>query len=335
MFERVLQELQRLQGPQKISIPIHPDTDGYIDKECPDEKCMFQFKVYDEDWKNIFYDDKVFCPMCRHEANSQSWFTTEQINEGKNKVREYIVGKINNAFHDDARNFNARQPRNSFLKLSMKFTGQRGVDYILPMASKEELELKIQCKECNARYAVIGSAFFCPCCGHNSAEETFANAVKKVEVKLNNLETIKESLLASVGKDDAEITCRSLIESGLNDCVVALQRFCEVSFTKKAPTIKVRFNAFQNIDAGSDYWKQAIGEGYSGWITSDEMNKLKILFQKRHLLAHTEGIVDQKYIDNSGDSSYKVGQRIVVRPEDVRVCLSVVTEIVRVLKTKL
>ncbi|MEP7374632.1 MAG: hypothetical protein ABI675_14655 [Chitinophagaceae bacterium] len=335
MFERVLQELQRLQGPQKISIPVHPDKDGYIDKECPDEKCMFQFKVHDEDWTNIFHDDKVFCPMCRHEANSKSWFTTEQLNEGKNKVREHFVGKINNAFLEEARNFNARQPRNSFLKLSMKFTGRRGVDYILPMTSKEEMELKIQCKECNARYAVIGSAFFCPCCGHNSAEETFSNAVKKIEAKLNNLQTIKESLLASVGKDDAEITCRSLIESGLNDCVVALQRFCEVSFVKKIPAIKVRFNSFQNIDAGSDYWKQAIGEGYSDWITSDEMNKLKILFQKRHLLAHTEGIVDQKYIDNSGDSSYKVGQRIVVRPEDVRVCLGVITEIVRVLKTKL
>jgi len=217
----------------------------------------------------------------------------------------------------------------------MKFTGKRGVDYILPMTSKEEMELKIQCKECNARYAVIGSAFFCPNCGHNSAEETFSNTVKKIEIKLNNLETIKDSLLASVGKDDAEITCRSLIESGLNDCVVALQRFCEVSFVKKAPAIKVRFNAFQNIDAGSDYWKQATGQGYSDWITQDEMNMLKILFQKRHLLAHTEGIVDQKYIDNSGDSSYRVGQRIVVRPEDVRTCLNIVTEIVKTLKTKL
>ncbi|MBN8878021.1 MAG: hypothetical protein J0I32_10780 [Sphingobacteriales bacterium] len=335
MFENVLQELRQMNGPQKISIPIHPDKDGYIDKECPDEKCMFQFKVHEEDWKNIFHDDKVFCPMCRHEANSQSWFTTEQINEGKNKVREYLVGKINNAFHEDARNFNARQSRNSFLKLSMKFTGKRGVDYILPMTSKEEMELKIQCKECNARYAVIGSAFFCPNCGHNSAEETFSNTVKKIEIKLNNLETIKDSLLASVGKDDAEITCRSLIESGLNDCVVALQRFCEVSFVKKAPAIKVRFNAFQNIDAGSDYWKQATGQGYSDWITQDEMNMLKILFQKRHLLAHTEGIVDQKYIDNSGDSSYRVGQRIVVRPEDVRTCLNIVTEIVKTLKTKL
>ena len=203
------------------------------------------------------------------------------------------------------------------------------------MASKDAMELKIQCKECNARYAVIGSAFFCPCCGHNSAEETFGNAVKKIEAKINNLDTIKESLLAAVGKDDAEITCRSLIESGLNDCVVALQRYCEVSFVKKEPTIKVRFNAFQNIDAGSDYWKQAIGESYPDWITQDEMKTLNILFQKRHLLAHTEGMVDQKYINNSGDTSYKIGQRIVVKPDDVNACLNIVIKIVSSLKTKL
>ena len=38
---------------------------------------------------------------------------------------------------------------------------------------------------------------------------------------------------------------------------------------------------------------------------------------KRHLLSHTDGIVDQKYIDRSFDKTDSVGQRIVVKEKDV------------------
>jgi hypothetical protein len=332
MFEKILQELQELEGLKHFSIPILPDQDGYIDKECPDEKCMFQFKVHDEDWTDLFENEKVFCPMCRHEANSKSWFTTEQINQGQQKVREHFVARISNALHEDARNFNARQSRNSFLKMSMRFTGSHGPDYILPLRSKEEMELKIQCQECNARYAVIGSAFFCPCCGHNSVEETFENAVKKIVAKIDNLDIVKEALVSSVGKDAAEITCRSLIETGLNDCVVAFQRYSEITFLKKGKGIKIRMNAFQNLNAGAALWLQAIGKTYTDWVTSSELQDLKVLFQKRHLLAHTEGFVDLKYIAESDDKSYKAGQRIVVRTNDVIHCLEIVKKIIAVLK---
>lgn len=92
-------------------------------------------------------------------------------------------------------------------------------------------------------------------------------------------------------------------------------------------------NAFQNLDAGSACWLQATGKNYSDWLTASELHDLKILFQKRHLLSHTEGIVDAKYIKDSGDNSYKAGQRIVVRTEDVVYCLSLVKKIITELKT--
>jgi len=334
MFEKILQELRQLQGTQNFSVPINSDKDGYTDKECPDTKCMFEFKVHEEDWRDLFNDEKVFCPMCRHEANAKSWFTTAQIEGAKQKALEYYQGRINNALHEDASNYNAKQPRNSFLKMSMKFTGSRGTGYILPLAAKEEMELKIKCKECRARYAVIGSGFFCPCCGHNSAEETLDNALKKIETKMANLELIRTSLL-SVSKDTAEITCRFLIETSLSDCVVAFQRFCEETFRKKYPTIKVYRNAFQNLDTGANLWQQHLGKSYPDWISSQEFSELQILFQKRHLFAHTEGIVDQDYIDNSTDKSYKLGQRIVLLHQDVVHCSELVKKIIVGLKSQL
>lgn len=48
---------------------------------------------------------------------------------------------------------------------------------------------------------------------------------------------------------------------------------------------------------------------------------VKVLYQKRHILAHNEGIVDQSYLTKSGDTSYKAGQRIVVAGHDVQTLL--------------
>lgn len=333
MFEKLLRELKDLEGTQRISIPINSDKDGYLDKECPNEECLFQFKVDEEDWKNLFQDEKVYCPLCRHEANSNSWWTKEQLDKAKNEVRSHIRSRFDKAFIEGARDFNSKQLRNSFVSMSISVTGTKPYHFILPIPSMEEMQLKIQCKECNSKYAVIGSAFFCPCCGHNSANETFDNSIKKIESKIKNISIIRIAI-EEISKDEAETTCRSLIETSLGECVVAFQRFCEVTFLTKSPNTKLKFNAFQNLEVGGQYWKDLFNESYFDWLTKQEYLDLNELFQKRHLLSHTEGIVDQKYIEKSGDNIYKVGQRIVIKENDVKRLTKLITKLVETLRQK-
>lgn len=333
MFDKLIKELEKLKRLKSVSVPVEADKDGYFDRECPNEECLFQFKVDEQDWENLFKDEQVFCPLCRHEAAAKSWWTKEQLELGKEQVTKHIRGVIDKAIVDDARNFNSKQNRNSFIGMSVKVSGTKPYHYILPIPSKDEMQLKIQCKECKTKYAVIGSAFFCPCCGHNSADETFDNSLKKIESKIKNLKVIRTAV-ESVSKDEAETTCRSLIETSLSECVVAFQRFCEVTFSKKSPTTKLKFNAFQNLEVGGQYWKDLVNESYSDWLTAEAFTELNELFQKRHLLSHTEGIVDQKYIDKSGAKTYKVGQRIVVKEGDVLTLIKLIKTIVDTLRQK-
>jgi hypothetical protein len=81
---------------------------------------------------------------------------------------------------------------------------------------------------------------------------------------------------------------------------------------------KAPFNVLQRLDDGSELWKQVCSKGYEDWLDRTELCALKILFQKRHILVHNEGIVDDKYIKRSGDSTYRIGQRIVVTGLDIR-----------------
>ena len=333
MFERLIRELKELEQTKHISIPIETDKDGYLDKECPNQDCLFQFKVDVCDWDKLFNKEKVYCPLCRHEAKSDSWFTTEQIEKAKEQAIKQIRGRIGKALEQGARDFNSNQPRNSFIKISMKVSGTKPMHYILPVQANEEMQLKIQCKVCNAKYAVIGSAFFCPCCGHNSAEETFDNSIIKIQNKIKNLPLIRQAV-EQISKDEAETTCRSIIETSLGECVVAFQRFCEVTYNMKAPGKSIKFNAFQNIDIGATYWKELLGETYNDWLPYAELKSLNLLFQKRHLLAHTEGIVDQKYLDKSGDNSYKFGQRIVIKERDVNELINLINKLANIIRQK-
>lgn len=313
MFDDVLRSLKKM-NQQTISIPLEADEKGYLDKQCPSKDCEFQFKVNSDDWTHLVKDEAVWCPMCRHEAPAKEWYTIAQVEHAKKQALKVLKGQIHNALVSGAETFNRRQPKNSFISMSMKVSGNRVSTTVIPASAAEAMQLEIQCEECQARYAVIGSAFFCPACGHNSVVRTYTDALRKIQVKRDSQEVIRQALVASSGKDVAEVTCRSLIESCIADGVVAFQKFCDGLYSQfgEAP-----FNAFQRLDKGSKLWERAVGLGYSAWMFPEELAALNVLFQKRHLLAHNEGIVDTQYITKSGDNTYKEGQRIVVSERDI------------------
>ncbi len=273
--------------------------------------------------------------MCRHEAPSGNWATTRQVEQAKEQARKFITFQMGKAMRRDADGFNASQSRNSLIKMSMAVNGFNNYFFNKPISAMEEMALKITCENCGARFAVIGSAFFCPCCGNNSAEQTIDASLNKVEVKLNNLDLIKKTLVEQITKDEAEIIVRSLLESCLGDCVVAFQRYCEEVFTRKFPRIILRQNTFQRLDDGSKIWVAAVGEGYSDWLDAREIDRFSIYFQQRHLFAHKEGIVDATYISKTSDTTYKEGQRIVVKESEAREFLSLIRKLVNSIRAKI
>lgn len=319
MFEDLIKKLQNMNN-QQISIPIEADEKGYVDKECPSKQCEFLFKVNQEDWKNLFKDEKVWCPMCRYEAPADQWFTKKQIEHGKSEAFTVVKGEIDRALRTGAQKFNRKQSRNAFITMSMEVKGGTQRTYTLPAKAADVMQLEIECEDCSAHFSVIGSAYFCPACGANSVVRTYNDSLRKIKAKIDSVETVRKVLSDAVGIDEAELTCRSLVETCLSDGVTAFQKYCEglYELTGKG---KAPFNVFQRIDDGSELWHEVVSQGYDSWLTIDELRSLKLLYQKRHILVHNEGIVDQKYIDKSGDSSYKIGQRIVVSKRDIEALL--------------
>lgn len=316
MFDDLMKKLGSMKS---IAIPLECDEKSYIDKQCTSEDCAFLFKVHSEDWTNIFKDEAVWCPMCRHEAPAKEWYTLAQVEHAKDQALKLLKVEIHNGLLSGAEQFNRRQPKNGFITMSMNVLGGRMHTSVIPAKAAEEMQLEIQCESCNSRYAVIGNAFFCPACGHNSVTRNYLDALKKIQAKRDCLGIVRQAMIESVGKDEAETTCRSLLESCISDGVVGFQKFCEGLYVDFG---EPPFNAFQRLDQGSDLWQKTIGYGYGDWLSLDELNGLKVLYQKRHILAHNDGVVDAQYIRKSGDETYKEGQRIVVSQRDINELLA-------------
>src|SRR6266566_2219779 len=317
MFDNFIRELKKMEGGSQLSISIPIDNDGYFDRRCPSEACQADFKVLMEDWKHKVSDDQVFCPICREKAKATEWNTPEQLEYIRQAGVNHIQGIIGQALSQDAIDFNRSQSP-GFINISMSY--KPGAPTLLvPISAAEELRQKFTCEQCGCRYSTLGAAFFCPACGHNSAESTFSQTIEAVQKSLAALPAIRQAVQEAADADAARNTAREILENSMGRLVGAFQRLAEALFdrTPAATTTRRRKNVFQNLTEGSALWRAATGKGYEDLLTSAEMADLVRLFQQRHLLAHREGIVDQDYITRSGDTTYAVGQRLVIRDSAV------------------
>ncbi len=64
-------------------------------------------------------------------------------------------------------------------------------------------------------------------------------------------------------------------------------------------------------------------------LDAADANRAKLMFHRRHLFTHRGGIVDQKYLDESGDTSVQLGQLIRETNENVHHLLSLLVRIGR------
>lgn len=324
MFDELMRELRRLDRPQAISVPIAADAEGYLDRECPSTGCLFQFKVHETDWAEKVRDERVFCPACGHTADSRKWGTTEHVKQAETLAVAQLQQHINNAMRRDADSWNRKQRPNSFLSITMR-VDNRPQPVMLPLSATEPLRLKITCPACSCRYAVIGSAFFCPACGHNAADLMFTQAINGIRDALDSIPQVRSAI---ADRDTAETTIRLFIENSLQNAVTAFQRYAEVLYSRFPSMPTPRRNAFQNLKEGSDLWISASGKSYTSYLSDDESRSLVRLFQQRHLLAHTQGIVDDDYVTRTGDTAYQVGQRVVIREVSVRECLILIEKLI-------
>jgi hypothetical protein len=325
VFDDVSRGLRRLERGMTISVSLPSDAEGYDEKECPNPDCLAQFKVHTDDWTNLVADEVVYCPICRYPANSQSWFTQEQIDYAQTVARERMIGEIDRVFAQGSRRASRRAPRDGLIVLSFSYKPSPR-RYVAPLEASDVLVQRSTCEACTCRYASVGAAFFCPACGHNSARSTFSDTLATVRASLELLPRLRELVDADAAAD----LRRNIIENGLVKLVAAFQRYAEATYDAlPGPKAAPGFNAFQRLADGSTLFAGAGRPSYESILGATKLAELGRYFQQRHVLSHEDGLVDQQYIDRSGDTSYRIGQRLIVKADSVRHAADLIDELAK------
>ena len=310
-----------------ISIPVtlHSDEKGYFDRECPNEDCLYTFKILMKDWEEKVSDDEVHCPLCGHVDTSDKWWTQDQLEKmqeiAASWAMNYIQGELDKSFKKLARSTR----HNKYYRITYK-PGRRVTFINNPIGQREEWETEICCEKCGTHYSVIGSAYFCPCCGFNSAVNSFNDSLDSIEKMLESLREMKAMLTDKYNADSAETMCRSMLESSIGDMVSAFQKFASCKYDELSGKTS-RVNDFQIVEKGSQLFEAETGKKYSDWLSAGELAFMELMFQRRHLLEHNNGMVDQRYLNKSGDTSYSLGQRIIVKEADAHSLLSILRKL--------
>lgn len=312
-FKRALNSVSNKH--MEIEFRIPEDNEGYIDRKCPSSKCGTFFKVSSLDWREKCRNKIEKCPRCGYNGSSQD-FHTPRLRKHIGKLAvDKIRRELRTAMQHKAPLMRREQVIGDFVTISWHYKPSHPKVH-LPIKAYDTIQQKIECNSCGVRFAIIGAAFFCPSCTANFAITEFFNNIDRIT---NNLELIS-SLYREMSDIDYYQFKRIYLENSLIQLVMDFQFYSKTIFSKlpNSSAINLRKNVFQRLKDSSKLWKQLTGNSYEDMIDTRQLAELCNFFQQRHLLEHNGGIVDQEYINKTGDTTYEVKQRLVINEDNIR-----------------
>jgi len=294
----------------KVTLPV--DEDGFLGRQCPSPDCRRYFKI--TPGTGLTGDNlPCHCPYCGHVDDAGDFHTEVQV--------EYVKALAVNLFERElleklkSMEFEHKPRPGTFgIGISLKVTGRPDPVY---MYSEKDLETVVVCNLCTLRYAIYGVFAFCPDCGsHNS----FRILAKSLEVAGR-----KVALAGSI--EDAELSDH-IVGDALGNAVAAFdglgREVLRVWGGRQMPPKELSVK-FQNLEGARQSVQKEVGIDIATTGTAEEWEFLCRCFQKRHLLAHKLGVVDEDYVKKAKDPEAVLGRNILVTKEEVTRLLEVLS----------
>lgn len=287
----------------RISVSLPADENGLTSRECPDCKGIFKVKFGTGLKGN---DIPCHCPYCGRKADMSDFHTTEQIEYAKSMA----INQITQALQKDLKKWGRKlesSTRNSLIKMKVDFKGR---PHPIQYYREKQIETHVTCEICTLEYAIYGVFAFCPDCRtHNS-----------IQILNKNMELVQKEIAFANTSDDKELLTR-LIEDALENAVSAFDGFGRAASSayanKSTDESQAKEISFQNIQNARNKIKTIFGFDFASNISETEWEMTVRCFQKRHLLAHTMGVIDDDYIKKSKDISAIAGRKISITQDEV------------------
>lgn len=291
----------------QVTITLPRDEKGMMGRECP--KCELVFNI--KPGTGLKGEDlPCHCAYCGHLAAHDQFFTKAQIEYATSVAMRQFTDQLHRQLKRLEFNHPARGPFG--IGISMKVTTR---PYPIRYYGERELETEVVCDRCTLLYSIYGAFAFCPDCGsHNS----FTILTKNLELADKML-----ALAAGQGRDLAE----QLIGDALENVVSGFDGFgrelCRVAAAKATNPAEAENVHFQNLMGARNRVQRLFTIDLTTLVSTKDWEFACRCFQKRHLLAHKMGVVDDDYLQATNDPKAVVGRKVHIGPDDVK-CLCAV-----------
>jgi hypothetical protein len=288
----------------QIAVSMEPDEDGYLGRECPIETCLGYFKI--TVGTGVKGPAPCHCPYCGHVGDHKTFWTREQIDY----ARSMAIRKVTDAVRKDLKSLEfEHKPKGPFgIGISLKL--QPGSPHPIQYYREKELETHVVCANCTLRYAIYGVFGWCPDCGvHNSSQ-----------ILSKNLELAQKeiALAETVDKDLAE----HLLGDALENVVSVFDGFGRVISEQKG-----RETRFQNLSGARRNIEEAFGFDFADVLSEPDWKFISRMFQKRHLISHKMGVIDEDYIAKADDPDAVVGRKVQLQRDEVENAIGIVRKL--------
>ncbi|RRN65998.1 hypothetical protein [Caulobacter sp. 602-1] len=195
-----------------------------------------------------------------------------------------------------------------------------------PRFTRQDLMRELVCDHCGRDYGVFAIGLFCPDCGAPNLRLHFTREAELVDDQV--------SLAEQIDGDSEELAYR-LLGNAHEDVLTAFEATLKAVYLygkvqASAPLPPKVGNDFQNVEKGRKRFAELGIDPFVG-LSDAELAALKLNIQKRHVIGHNLGVVDDKFATHDGAA--KVGETVHLVGEDIRQFAAISQKVVDALDT--
>jgi thiol-disulfide isomerase/thioredoxin len=201
---------------------------------------------------------------------------------------------------------------------------------------KQQFHFVCQINGCKCQTDILGQYGYCPRCGLSNARTVFFQTVDK---ELARLEEVRSAVS---DRHEREKIWEKMTVDAVSQFEALgkhlRRRLLRLPLTSNRRRELQNLNFQQPIDADR-LLKQWFDIGTLEWVgtannpkrqvADPELPFIKVMVQKRHILIHNGGVVDQEYLDRTGDTTLQIDERIRVKSKEARRFLALIRDMAR------
>lgn len=334
-WEQRLPEGVRMQDRDKdsftLGVTLPGGEDGLWLMRCPQHPTDHVFKIVVTQNEDADETSDLYCPYCGHHEDELWPFAPDQEarlqTAAQAAAEQYIAAELNNMLSKAFGGRSRSSSRRSGFSIEMTYKpGRPPPRRTLPTFEVEETRRTMQCGVCDERFAVYGLALYCPNCGQMAPAQQFAELIRVQQDRLAALDALSADHRQALA-DSGVLT--TIYESTLKDGFSALETYLKGRFTTDAPTVSLNRKGavFQRLDDAADLYHDHLGVDLPALVGFDSWTHLARVAALRHLLVHSAGIVDSKFLNRLPDWPQQVGQKVHINEHDAHRFLEVLADL--------